>query len=206
MTVLKDINQIENDPDIWSYIVDNDGFANSDKRFRTDRMDENGKYLHDEFSQWRGIDGSTNDSLIIERYKRKKQLPEEEFFNEWNEKIEGSKYGYIKLKEILKDEFITYPTVLSDEVLRKLNREVEAVINIENIIENNPLTTKELEAKSKIHEILLEDTNLEYDLEEGIFRDKSKIVEPKALTVRELINKVNEFINEEELKYLTQEI
>ena len=32
---------------------------------------ENGKYLHDEFSQWRGIDGSTNDSLIIERYKRK---------------------------------------------------------------------------------------------------------------------------------------
>ena len=56
------------------YIIDNDGFANSDKRFRTDRMDENGKYLHDEFSQWRGIDGSTNDSLIIERYKRKTQL------------------------------------------------------------------------------------------------------------------------------------
>ena len=95
---LKDINQIENDPDIWSYIVDNDGFANSDKRFRTDRMDENGKYLHDEFSQWRGIDGSTNDSLIIERYKRKTQLKGEEFYNEWEEKIEGLKYGYISLR------------------------------------------------------------------------------------------------------------
>lgn len=200
LTPLNNVSMAENDPDIWGYIVDNDGFANSDKRFRTDRMNENGKYLHDEFSQWRGIDGSTNDSLIIERYKRKTQLPEEEFFNEWNEKIEGSKYGYIKLQDILKDEFITYPTVLTDEVLRRLNREVEASINIDNIIENNTLTPEELEAKTRIHEVLLEDTNLEYDSEEGIFRDITKIVEPKALTVREIVSQVNTLIEVEDNK------
>jgi len=198
LTPLTDIMQVENDPKIWGYIVDNDGFANSDKRFRTDRMNEHGKYLHDEFSQWRGIDGSTNDSLIIERYKKKSQVEGEEFYNEWEERIEGSKYGYISLKEILKDEFITYPTVSTDEVLRKINREVESKIDIEKIIENNePLEVVERDAKEKIFETLLGNPDLEFDSEEGIFRDKTKIVEPKALTVSEIVSQVNTLIQEE---------
>lgn len=198
---LKDINQIENDPDIWSYIVDNDGFANSDKRFRTDRMDENGKYLHDEFSQWRGIDGSTNDSLIIERYKRKTQLKGEEFYNEWEEKIEGLKYGYISLKEILKDEFITYQTVSVEEVLRRLNREVEEKINIEKIIENiDTLNDEEIRVKEKIFEILQKDHELTFDSKKGIFRDNTKTVEPKALTIKDIVEIVNNNLPSKNLK------
>jgi len=202
LTPLADINQVENDPDIWSYIVDNDGFANSDKRFRTDRMNEHGKYLHDEFSQWRGIDGSINDSLMIERYKRKTQLEGEEFYNEWEEKIEGLKYGYISLKDILKDEFITYPTVSTEEVLRRLNREVEAKINIEKIIENNePLEIEEIKAKEKIFETLLEkNSNLLFDKEKGVFQDKTKTLEPKALTVKDIVEIINNNAPNEDLK------
>ena len=201
LTALTNISQVENDPNIWSYIVDNDGFANSDKRFRTDRMNEHGKYLHDEFSQWRGINGSTNDSLIIERYKRKTQLEGEEFYNEWEEKIEGLKYGYISLKDILKDEFITYPTVSTEEVLRRLNREVETHIDIEKIIENNQaLTSEEVEAKEKIFEVLEKDLDLIFDSEERVFRDKTKIVEPKALTVKDIVETVNKNVPNEDLK------
>lgn len=192
LTPLADINQVKNDPDIWSYIVDNDGFANSDKRFRTDRMNEQGKYLHDEFSQWRGIDGSTNDSLIIERYKRKTQLEGEIFYNEWEEKIEGLKYGYLSLKDILKDEFITYPTVSTEEVLRRLNREIEEKINIEKIIENSePLEIEEIKVKEKIFETVELNSDLMFDIKEKVFRDKTKIVEPKALTVKKIVEAVN---------------
>lgn len=201
LTPLTDITQVENDPNIWAYIVDNDGFANSDKRFRTDRMNEYGKYLHDEFSQWRGIDGSTNDSLIIERYKRKIQLEDEEFYNEWEEKIEGLKYGYISLKNILKDEFITYQTISIDDVLRKLNREIEIKIDIEKIIGNSEhLGKEEIEAKEKIFQVLLKDMDLEIDNEKGIFRDKTKTVEPKALTVSEIVEIVNNNVSHKDLK------
>lgn len=39
-----------NDEKFWSYIIDNDGYANSDKRFPTARISESGKWMHNELS------------------------------------------------------------------------------------------------------------------------------------------------------------
>ena len=37
---------------ISMYIVDHDGYANSDKRYPTDRRDDTGKWLHNDLAQW----------------------------------------------------------------------------------------------------------------------------------------------------------
>jgi type I restriction-modification system DNA methylase subunit len=187
---LDDIKQAEQDPDVWTYIVDNDGFANSDKRFKTDRMDENGKYLHDEFSQWRGIDGSTNNSLIVERFKRKTQSPSEEFFDEWNEKIEGKKYGYITMSEILEDEFISYSTVSGNDVLKKINRDIESNIDILKLFSNENLTEAENKVKIEILPMLEENYQIFYDNELGSFIDRNKPV-IQSLNNKELCELIN---------------
>ncbi len=173
---LEDIKQAEQDSDVWTYIVDNDGFANSDKRFKTDRMDENGKYLHDEFSQWRGIDGSANNSLIIERFRRKNQLPNEDFFDEWGEKIEGKKYGYVKMSEILEDEFISYATVSGNDVLKKINRDIESNIDLQKLFSNEALSKEEEKVKSEILIKLEEDFQIVYNHDLGSFVDRNKPV------------------------------
>ena len=38
--------------EIACYVVDNDGYANSDKRYPTDRRDSEGRWLHDELREW----------------------------------------------------------------------------------------------------------------------------------------------------------
>lgn len=193
--VLSDIKEAEQDPDVWAYIVDNDGFANSDKRFRTDRMDENGKYLHDEFSQWRGIDGSTNNSLIIERFKRKTQLSNEEFFDEWGEKIEGRKYGYIKMSEILEDEFISYATVSGNDVLKKINRNIESNINLQKLFSNETLSGEENKVKVEILVKLEEDFQIIYDKDLMSFIDKSKPIF-QSLNNKDLCILINSSVEE----------
>jgi len=189
---LSNVSMAENDPDIWGYIVDNDGFANSDKRFRTDRMNKEGKFLHDEFSQWRGIDGSTNDSLIIERYKRKIQAPNEDFFNEWGEKIGGKKFGYITMFQILEDEFISYPTISGNEVLKKINRNFEANVDIEQLFNKTDLIEKEELIKSEILSKLEEDYQIVFDSVLDSFVDQNKPVYQglKNKDLCELINTV----------------
>jgi len=196
---LTDIKQAELDSDVWTYIIDNDGFANSDKRFRTDRMDEQGKYLHDEFSQWRGIDGSTNDSLIVERYKRKTQLPEEDFFDEWGEKIEGNKFGYIKMSELLEDEFISYATVSGSEVLKRINRNIESKIDLLKLFNTGvKLTEEENNIKSFVLEKLEEKYQIVYDQNSNSFIDMNKPV-TQGIKNKELCELINSEI-EEKLK------
>lgn len=173
---LKDVRQAEQDPDIWAYIVDNDGFANSDKRFKTDRMNEKGEYLHDEFSQWRGIDGSTNDSLIVERYKRKTQKPDEEFFDEWDQKIEGDKFGYIKMSTILKDEFISYPSVSGNEILKRINRGIESKVDLQKLLNDLSLTEEENRIKLEILLKLEAEYQIVFDTTLNSFLDKNKPV------------------------------
>ncbi len=116
-----DIEQIRNE-EIWFYIVDNDGFANSDKRFPTNLKDENGKWLHNELSPWIDNNGIEHKSMIEEAWKKKDQEEDEEFFDEWGNKIEGKKYGRIKLKEIFKNEFVYYPTVRKNRIKQIINK------------------------------------------------------------------------------------
>ena len=62
------------------------------------------------------------------------------------------------------------------------------------------LNAEEEAVKEKIYNSLLENKNLEFDEEESIFRDKTKIVEPKALSTRSIIALVNNLIESEDLK------
>lgn len=193
---LENINQAEQDSPVWGYIVDNDGFANSDKRFRTDRMDENGKYLHDEFSQWRSIDGNTNDSLIIERYKKKIQEPEEVFYDEWGEIIEGKKYGYINMSEILEDEFISYPSISTNDILKKINRDIESKIKLEELFKKEDLSPEQEEVKNAIVRILEEEYSITYDSANSCFVDHNKPV-IKSLKNKELSDLINAEVSED---------
>lgn len=121
LTPIMDLDIIRNE-EIWFYIVDNDGFANSDKRFATNRKDENGKWLHDELSTWVDNDGIEHKSVLEQAWENKEQDEDEEYFNEWGNKIEGKKYGRVKLKEIFKNEFVFYPTVAKSEIKKIINQ------------------------------------------------------------------------------------
>jgi len=121
LTPIMDLKIIENE-EIWFYIVDNDGFANSDKRFATDRKDENGKWLHDELSAWVDNNGIEHKSVLEQAWEKKEQDEDEEYFNEWGNKIEGKKYGRVKLKQIFKNEFVFYPTVAKSKIKKIINQ------------------------------------------------------------------------------------
>ena len=60
--------KIQNEP-IWMYIVDNDGFANSDKRFPTKLRNNRNGWMHDEISGWVSTDGEEMHGLLEERFR-----------------------------------------------------------------------------------------------------------------------------------------
>jgi type I restriction-modification system DNA methylase subunit len=190
---LAKIEDTQYDSAVWCYIVDNDGFVNSDKRFRTDRMNENGKYLHDEFSQWRGIDGSINDSLIVERYKRKTQLPDEKFYNEWDDEVRGLKYGYITMNQLLEDEFVSYPSVSSSDILKMINENIENKYDLEKIATSSELTEEESELKNYLCSELLK-KDIRCALDGNTFYDLKK---PITFKSRDLANFINDSLSDE---------
>ncbi|GAG12389.1 unnamed protein product, partial [marine sediment metagenome] len=63
----KEITKIQKEP-IWMYIIDNDGLANSDKRFPTKLRNNRNGWLHDEISGWVSTDGEEMDGLLEERW------------------------------------------------------------------------------------------------------------------------------------------
>lgn len=91
----------------YAYIVDNDGFANSDKRFETNLKDQSGKWLHNEFADWREENGKLHHSHIEDIYLAKEEDLKQKYLNEWDEEIRGKKYGYIQFTDILKDNIVS---------------------------------------------------------------------------------------------------
>lgn len=85
---------------IWMYITDNDGYANSDKRFRTGKQDKDGKYLHDELSIWRDPKGKFHISTLEENWKKKIQPLTEKYFDIQGNEIEGLKYGFVGIDQV----------------------------------------------------------------------------------------------------------
>ena len=101
---------------IYAYIVDNDGYANSDKRFPTNLKAEDGSYLHNEMATYKDSHGAFNLSKIEQIYEAKEEDDKLEYLNEWNEKIIGKKYGYISMKDILEKKTIKNPTVNASKI------------------------------------------------------------------------------------------
>lgn len=101
---------------IYAYIVDNDGYANSDKRFPTNLKAKDGSYLHNEMATYKDNHGAFNLSKIEQIYEAKEEDEKLEYLNEWNEKIIGKKYGYISMKDILEKKTIKNPTVNASKI------------------------------------------------------------------------------------------
>ena len=53
---------------IWMYIIDNDGLANSDKRFPTKLRNNRNGWMHDEISGWVSTDGMEMPGLLEKRW------------------------------------------------------------------------------------------------------------------------------------------
>ncbi|MBS1582306.1 MAG: N-6 DNA methylase [Bacteroidetes bacterium] len=87
--------------EVSMYVVDNDGYANSDKRYPTDRRDNQGCWLHNELAPWLDQSGIRHDSILSNALIRKVDPPHaaDEFGNPT-----GRKYGRFKLSDILDDE------------------------------------------------------------------------------------------------------
>jgi type I restriction-modification system DNA methylase subunit len=60
-------SKIQSSP-IWMYIIDNDGLANSDKRFPTKLRNNRNGWLHDEISGWVNTNGEEMAGLLEERW------------------------------------------------------------------------------------------------------------------------------------------
>lgn len=106
--------QLISENGIYMYIVDCDGFANSDKRFVTDLKDENGKWKHNELSEWVDREGKVHPSLLEECWIRRDAVQREcdISIDEWDNVKEGKKYGVIKYSDILSNKIITRGSIV----------------------------------------------------------------------------------------------
>lgn len=95
---------IPKDERIYAYILDNDGYANSDKQYETSLRDDKGVPKHNEVTEYFDNNGDFHIS-ILEQICKSRQEDTEEHFNEWGKKINGKKYGYIDVQTILKDYY-----------------------------------------------------------------------------------------------------
>lgn len=68
--ITEELETIQNE-EIWFYIVDNDCFANSDKRFATNRKANDGKWLHDELNTWIDTEGIEHKSIIESAWEKR---------------------------------------------------------------------------------------------------------------------------------------
>jgi len=97
----KAITKIQKEP-IWMYIIDNDGLANSDKRFPTKLRNNRNGWLHDEISGWVSTDGEEMSGLLEERWLKFDDSSTEgtEWINEKGLAIKLRKGGFIAITKI----------------------------------------------------------------------------------------------------------
>lgn len=186
---------------IYSYIVDNDGYANSDKRFPTNLKADDGSYLHNEMSTYQDVHGAFNLSQIEQIYEAREEDIILEHFNEWNEKITGKKYGYISFKEIMEKKTTKNPIVDAKKINKVLWDELNdnKQLSMENYkllqdlapmnkngsfkkFTKNDYLTKDGEIVEEF-KVILEELGFEYDIENGKWYDKNKEEIVYALTL-----------------------
>jgi hypothetical protein len=91
------------------YIIDNDGLANSDKRFPTKLRNNRNGWLHDEISGWVSTDGEEMQGFLEERWQNYDDSVSKgtEWINEKGEWIKLRKAGFIHISTIMDDRFYT---------------------------------------------------------------------------------------------------
>lgn len=131
---------VEKNERTWCYIVDNDGYANSDKRFPTSLTDENGKWLHDELQPYIDSDGIKHSSKIEQAYEAELEDTDLLYYNEWNEEIKGKKCGFISIHDIIEKKTIKYKVLTMKAVASKIKIEADTQALLDND-DHDALTT-----------------------------------------------------------------
>ena len=98
------------------FIVDNDGFANSDKRYPTDRRDASGRWLHNDLAEWIDNAGAIHKSALYDAAIGR-IAPPAPHTNEFGEQ-EGRQYAPRRILELRKLDY-TDVVLLPDAVLRR---------------------------------------------------------------------------------------
>ncbi|MBI2523558.1 N-6 DNA methylase [Candidatus Woesearchaeota archaeon] len=91
---------------IWMYIIDNDGLANSDKRFQTKLRNNRNGWMHDEISGWVSTDGEEMTGILEERWLKYEDSKNNgtEWIDEKGITIRLRKAGFIKILDIINDK------------------------------------------------------------------------------------------------------
>ena len=99
--------RFQNKP-IWMYIIDNDGFANSDKRFPTRLRDGNQKWMHDEVSGYSDNMGNEKKSVLEQRWLSfdDKNDPTK-WITEDGSEVTRRKGGFVDFSEIQNSDYLT---------------------------------------------------------------------------------------------------
>jgi type I restriction-modification system DNA methylase subunit len=97
------------DKPIWMYIIDNDGLANSDKRFPTKLRNNRNGWMHDEISGWVSTDGEEKPGVLESRWLVYDDLDAEgtNWIDEKGLTQLTRKGGNIKISTIMADNFQT---------------------------------------------------------------------------------------------------
>ncbi len=97
------VTRIQEKP-IWMYIIDNDGLANSDKRFPTRLRNFQNGWMHDEISGWVSTDGEEKPGVLESRWL---VFDDENCWTSWidekGQKHTARKGGNIPISRILAD-------------------------------------------------------------------------------------------------------
>ena len=101
------------------YIIDNDGFANSDKRYPTDRVNANGEWLHNELSKFIDRKGEMQPSILYQALINGKKP--KNHVDEFNSET-GPKYGKYKAGKLFIDKDVK---LLPEIYLRR--REINSI-------------------------------------------------------------------------------
>ena len=91
------------------YIIDNDGLANSDKRFPTKLRNNRNGWIHDEISGWVSTDGDEMPGILEECWLKFDDLSGNgtEWIDEKGTKKQLHKGGFLDIQRILKDKYFT---------------------------------------------------------------------------------------------------
>lgn len=102
-------SKIQKEP-IWMYIIDNDGLANSDKRFPTKLRNNRNGWMHDEISGWVSTEGEEMPGLLEARWlKYIDDNKSTEWINEKGEKVSMKKAIFLDISKLSNNFFNLLP-------------------------------------------------------------------------------------------------
>lgn len=119
---------------IWMYIIDNDGLANSDKRFPTKLRNNRNGWKHDEISGWVNTEGEEKPGILEERWMKfdDKDSNGTEWIDEKGIKHKLRKGGKIDINTITNSKYIT---LLPEYYLRPYEAEYISTDELEKKVE-----------------------------------------------------------------------